>query len=194
MVLSFTPNTIVLSAFLHGAETITLLAHIENGAKKVIVSAPCKNADKTIVFGVNENIITKEDKIISAASCTTNCLAPVTSVLDKNFEIEKGFMTTIHSFTGDQSTVDQTHTDLRRARAASTAMIPTTTGAAKALGLVLPSLKGKLDGTAIRVPTPNVSLIDFTFTSKKETSVDKINKIMIAASKTKELKNILTIN
>ena len=115
-------------------------------------------------------------------------------ILEKNIGIESGFMTTIHSFTGDQPTVDQIHTDLRRARAASTSMIPTSTGAAKALDLVLPSLKGKLDGTAIRVPTPNVSLIDFTFTSKKQTSVDKINKIMIAASKTKGLKNILTIN
>ena len=169
-------------------------SHIKAGAKKVIVSAPAKNADATIVQGVNNNILNKKHEIISNGSCTTNCLAPVAMILEKNIGIESGFMTTIHSFTGDQPTVDQTHTDLRRARAASTAMIPTSTGAAKALSLVLPSLEGKLDGTAIRVPTPNVSLIDFTFTSKKQTSVDKINKIMIAASKTKGLKNILTIN
>ncbi len=168
--------------------------HIKSGAKKVVISAPTKNADATIVQGVNNNILNKKHEIISNGSCTTNCLAPVAMVLEKNIGIESGFMTTIHSFTGDQPTVDQTHTDLRRARAASTAMIPTSTGAAKALSLVLPNLEGKLDGTAIRVPTPNVSLIDFTFTSKKQTSVDKINKIMIAASKTKGLKNILTIN
>ncbi len=169
-------------------------SHINAGAKKVLISAPAKNADATIVEGVNNKILNKQHKIISNGSCTTNCLAPVAMILEKNLGIESGFMTTIHSFTGDQPTVDQTHMDLRRARAASTAMIPTSTGAAKALSLVLPSLEGKLDGTAIRVPTPNVSLIDFTFTSKKQTSVDKINKIMIAASKTKELKNILTIN
>ena len=168
--------------------------HIKSGAKKVIISAPAKNADATIVQGVNNNILNKKHKIISNGSCTTNCLAPVAMILEKNIGIESGFMTTIHSFTGDQPTIDQTHTDLRRARAASTAIIPTSTGAAKALSLVLPSLEGKLDGTAIRVPTPNVSLIDFTFTSKKQTSVDKINKIMIAASKTKQLKNILSIN
>ena len=141
--------------------------HIKAGAKKVIISAPAKNADATIVQGVNNNILNKKHEIISNGSCTTNCLAPVAMVLEKNIGIESGFMTTIHSFTGDQPTVDQTHTDLRRARAASTAMIPTSTGAAKALSLVLPSLEGKLDGTAIRVPTPNVSLIDLTFTSKK---------------------------
>ena len=169
-------------------------SHIKAGAKKVIVSAPTKNADATIVQGVNNNILNKKHEIISNGSCTTNCLAPVAMILEKNIGIESGFMTTIHSFTGDQPTVDQTHTDLRRARAASTSMIPTSTGAAKALSLVLPSLEGKLDGTAIRVPTPNVSLIDFTFTSKKQTSVIKINKAMIAASKTKNLKNILTIN
>ena len=168
--------------------------HIKAGAKKVIISAPAKNADITVVQGVNNNILNKKHKIISNGSCTTNCLAPVAMVLEKNIGIESGFMTTIHSFTGDQPTVDQTHSDLRRARAASTAMIPTSTGAAKALSLVLPTLEGRLDGTAIRVPTSNVSLIDFTFTTKKQTSTDKINKIMIAASKTKELKNILTIN
>ena len=168
--------------------------HIKAGAKKVIISAPAKNVDATIVQGVNNHILNKKHEVISNGSCTTNCLAPVAMILDKNIGIESGFMTTIHSFTGDQRTVDQTHSDLRRARTASTAMIPTSTGAAKALSLVLPNLEGKLDGTAIRVPTPNVSLIDFTFTSKKQTSVNKINKIMIAASKTKNLKNILTIN
>ena len=168
--------------------------HINAGAKKVIISAPAKNADATIVQGVNNNILNKKHEIISNGSCTTNCLAPVAMVLEKYIGIDSGFMTTIHSYTGDQPSVDQNHTDLRRARAASTAMIPTSTGAAKALSLVLPSLKGKLDGTAIRVPTPNVSLIDFTFTSKKQTSVDKINEIMISASKTKKLKIILTIN
>ena len=168
--------------------------HIIAGAKKVIISAPAKNVDATIVQGVNNQILNKKHQIISNGSCTTNCLAPVAMVLDRNLGIESGFMTTIHSFTGDQRTVDQTHSDLRRARTASTSLIPTSTGAAKALSLVLPNLKGKLDGTAIRVPTPNVSLIDFTFTSKKQTSVDKINNIMIKASKSKNLKNILTIN
>jgi len=168
--------------------------HIIAGAKKVIISAPAKNVDATIVQGVNNQILNKKHQIISNGSCTTNCLAPVAMVLDKNLGIESGFMTTIHSFTGDQRTLDQTHNDLRRARTASTSLIPTSTGAAKALSLVLPNLKGKLDGTAIRVPTPNVSLIDFTFTSKKQTSVEKINNIMIEASISKNLKNILTIN
>ena len=168
--------------------------HIIAGAKKVIISAPAKNVDATIVQGVNNQILNKKHQIISNGSCTTNCLAPVAMVLDKSLGIESGFMTTIHSFTGDQRTVDQTHSDLRRARTASTSLIPTSTGAAKALSLVLPNLKGKLDGTAIRVPTPNVSLIDFTFTSKKQTSVDKINNIMIKASKSTSLKNILTVN
>ena len=152
-----------------------LLAHIENGAKKVIVSAPCKNADKTIVFGVNENIITKEDKIISAASCTTNCLAPVASVLDENFEIEKGFMTTIHAFTSDQRILDNSHKDPRRARAASQSIVPTSTGASKAISEIIPSLKGKLEGIAMRVPTPNVSLIELIFCTKKNLSIEKIN-------------------
>ena len=168
--------------------------HIVAGAKKVIISAPAENVDATIVQGVNNQILNKKHQIISNGSCTTNCLAPVAMVLDKSLGIESGFMTTIHSFTGDQRTVDQTHSDLRRARTASTSLIPTSTGAAKALSLVLPNLKGKLDGTAIRVPTPNVSLIDFTFTSKKQTSVDKINNIMIKASKSTNLKNILTVN
>ena len=169
-------------------------AHIIAGAKKVIISAPASNVDATIVQGVNNQILTKKHNIISNGSCTTNCLAPVAMVLDKGVGIESGFMTTIHSYTGDQRTVDQSHSDLRRARGAAISMIPTSTGAAKALSLVLPKMKGKLDGTAIRVPTPNVSLIDFTFTSKKKTTVEKINKLAINASKTKGLKNILTTN
>ena len=169
-------------------------AHISAGAKKVIISAPASNVDATIVQGVNNQILTKKHNIISNGSCTTNCLAPVAMVLDKGVGIESGFMTTIHSYTGDQRTVDQSHSDLRRARGAAISMIPTSTGAAKALSLVLPKMKGKLDGTAIRVPTPNVSLIDFTFTSKKKTTVEKINKLAINASKTKGLKNILTTN
>jgi glyceraldehyde 3-phosphate dehydrogenase len=169
-------------------------AHIKAGAKKVIISAPAADVDATIVQGVNNNILKKNHTIISNGSCTTNCLAPVAMVLDNILGIESGFMTTIHSFTGDQRTVDQNHSDLRRARAASSSMIPTSTGAAKALSLVLPKLKGKLDGTAIRVPTPNVSLIDFTFISKKEASIEKINKAMISASKSSNFKNILSVN
>ncbi len=169
-----------------------LIAHIENGAKKVIVSAPCKNADKTIVFGVNENIITKEDKIISAASCTTNCLAPVTSVLDENFEIEKGFMTTIHAFTSDQRILDNSHKDPRRARSASQSIVPTSTGASKAIGEIIPNLKGKLEGVAMRVPTPNVSLIELVFSTKKDINIKKINDAFEQASKNK-LKNILEV-
>ena len=167
-----------------------LLAHLENGAKKVIVSAPCKNADKTIVFGVNENIINKEDEIISAASCTTNCLAPVASVLDENFEIEKGFMTTIHAFTSDQRILDNSHKDPRRARSAAQSMVPTSTGASKAIGEIIPELKGKLEGLAIRVPTPNVSLVDLVFNSKNKLTIKKINDSFKKASK-KNLKNIL---
>ena len=144
--------------------------------------------------GVNNRKLTRKHDIISNGSCTTNCLAPVAMILDKAFGIESGYMTTIHSYTGDQRTVDQTHQDLRRARAAAESMIPTSTGAAKAISLVLPKLSGKLDGTAIRVPTPNVSLIDFTFISKKKTDAIQINKVAIKASKSRELKNILTIN
>ena len=169
-----------------------LLAHIKNGAKKVIVSAPCENADKTIVFGVNENTITKEDKIISAASCTTNCLAPVISVLNKSFEIEKGFMTTIHAFTSDQKILDNSHRDPRRSRSAYQSIVPTSTGASKAIGEIIPSLKGKLEGIAMRVPTPNVSLIELVFCTKKEIDIKKINNTFEQASKNK-LKNILEI-
>jgi len=169
-----------------------ILSHLKNGARKVIVSAPCKNADKTIVFGVNENVITKDDKIISAASCTTNCLAPVASVLDKNFEIEKGFMTTIHAFTSDQRILDNSHKDPRRARSASQSIVPTSTGASKAIGEIIPSLKGKLEGVAMRVPTPNVSLIELVFCTKKKINIKKINNAFEQASKNK-LKNILEI-
>ena len=152
-----------------------LLTHINNGAKRVIVSAPCKDADKTIVYGVNETELKKEDKIISAASCTTNCLAPVAHVLNENFEIEKGFMTTIHSFTSDQRILDNSHKDPRRARSASQSIVPTSTGASKTIGEIMPSLKGKLEGVAMRVPTPNVSLIELVFCTKKDITIDKIN-------------------
>tara|TARA_A100001015_G_scaffold122584_1_gene135887 strand:+ start:2509 stop:3516 length:1008 start_codon:yes stop_codon:yes gene_type:complete len=152
-----------------------LLPHLNNGAKKVIVSAPCKNADRTIVFGVNETKLNKKDNIISAASCTTNCLAPVVHVLNENFEIEKGFMTTIHSFTSDQRILDNSHKDLRRARSASQSIVPTTTGASKTIGEIIPSLKGKLEGIAMRVPTPNVSLIELVFCTKKNLTIGKIN-------------------
>ncbi len=169
-----------------------LLSHIKNGAIKVIVSAPCKNADKTIVFGVNEKNISKDDQIISAASCTTNCLAPVVNVLNENFEIEKGFMTTIHAFTSDQRILDNSHKDPRRARSASQSIVPTSTGASKAIGEIIPSLKGKLEGIAMRVPTPNVSLIELVFCTKKEIDKEKINKSFEEAANNK-LKNILEI-
>ena len=152
-----------------------LLPHLKNGAKKVIVSAPCKNADKTIVFGVNEKEITIKDKIISAASCTTNCLAPVSYVLHENFYIEKGFMTSIHSFTSDQRILDNSHKDPRRARSASLSIVPTSTGASKTIGEIIPSLEGKLEGVAMRVPTPNVSLIEFVFCTKKILNINSIN-------------------
>jgi len=167
-----------------------LLAHIKNGAKKVIVSAPCKNADKTIVYGVNHKNINKNDLIISSASCTTNCLAPVAYVLNKEFKIEKGFMTTIHSYTSDQRLLDNSHKDLRRARSATQSIVPTSTGASKTLGEIIPELKGKLEGLAMRVPTQNVSLVDLVFSSKSKLSVKKINDSFKKASK-KDLKNIL---
>ena len=166
------------------------IQHIKNGAKKVIVSAPCKNADKTIVYGVNHKAINKNDLIISAASCTTNCFAPVAFVINKEFKIEKGFMSTIHSYTSDQRLLDNSHKDPRRARSAGQSIVPTSTGASKALGEIIPELKGKLDGLALRVPTPNVSLVDFVFNSKNKLSVKKINDSFIKASN-KELKNVL---
>tara|TARA_B100001142_G_scaffold328651_1_gene389339 strand:- start:980 stop:1987 length:1008 start_codon:yes stop_codon:yes gene_type:complete len=169
-----------------------LLKHLKNGAKKVIVSAPCKNADKTIVYGVNEEILSKSDQIISAASCTTNCLAPVANIINKNFEIETGFMTTIHAFTSDQRILDNSHKDPRRARSASQSIVPTSTGASKAIGEIIPALKGKLEGVAMRVPTPNVSLIELIFYTKKEITKEKINQAFINVSE-KQSKKILEI-
>ena len=167
--------------------------HIQAGAKKVIISAPAKEVDFTLVQGVNSKELKKDHNIISNGSCTTNCLAPVAMVLEKTFGITYGYMTTIHSYTGDQKLLDTLHKDLRRARATEGSMIPTSTGAAKAMSLVLPSLKGKLDGTAIRVPTPNVSLIDLTLVTEKEVTSESINDAMSKAAKG-ELKGILDIN
>jgi glyceraldehyde 3-phosphate dehydrogenase len=156
--------------------------HLTAGAKRVLVSAPASGADLTVVYGVNHKKLRKSHKIVSNASCTTNCLAPVAQVLNKTCGIARGYMTTVHAFTGDQRTVDTLHSDLRRARAASLSMIPTSTGAAKAVGLVLPELAGKLDGTAVRVPTPNVSMIDLVFEAKKKTTVEQINNAIIKAA------------
>ncbi|WP_299026125.1 type I glyceraldehyde-3-phosphate dehydrogenase [uncultured Sulfitobacter sp.] len=157
-------------------------AHLENGSSRVLISAPGKDADKTIVFGVNHETLTSGDLVVSNASCTTNCLAPVAQVLADSVGIEKGFMTTIHSYTGDQPTLDTYHSDLYRARAAALSMIPTSTGAAKAVGLVLPALAGKLDGVAIRVPTPNVSAVDLTFEASRDTTVEEVNAAICAAA------------
>ncbi|RGP36043.1 type I glyceraldehyde-3-phosphate dehydrogenase [Pseudotabrizicola alkalilacus] len=165
-------------------------AHLENGAKRVLISAPGDGADKTIVYGVNHDTLTKDDLIVSNASCTTNCLSPVAYVLNEVIGIEKGMMTTIHSYTGDQPTLDTMHKDLYRGRAAALSMIPTSTGAAKAVGLVLPELKGRMDGFAIRVPTPNVSVVDLKFIAKRETSVAEINAAIKSAADGK-LKGIL---
>ncbi|OOY09451.1 MULTISPECIES: type I glyceraldehyde-3-phosphate dehydrogenase [Thioclava] len=156
--------------------------HLENGSKRVLVSAPASGADKTIVFGVNDGALTADDLVVSNASCTTNCLSPVAKALNDAIGIEKGFMTTIHSYTGDQPTLDTMHKDLYRARAAALSMIPTSTGAAKAVGLVLPELNGKLDGVAIRVPTPNVSVVDLVFEAGKDTSVEEVNAAIKAAA------------
>ena len=163
--------------------------HIKSGAKKVLVSAPCKGATN-VVFGVNQKILKKTDQVISAASCTTNCLAPVAKVMNDSFGIERGFMTTIHSYTTDQRLLDNSHKDLRRARSAANSMIPTTTGATKSLGDVIPDLKGKVEGVSIRVPTPNVSLVEFVFSSKKNITIEEINSSFQKASKS-ELKKIL---
>ena len=157
-------------------------AHLTAGAKRVLVSAPCTDADKTIVYGVNHDTLTAEDLIVSNASCTTNCLAPVAHVLQELCGIERGYMTTIHSYTGDQPTLDTMHSDLYRGRAAAMSMIPTSTGAAKALGLVIPALKGKLDGSSIRVPTPNVSVVDLTFVPTRSTTVEAMNAAFEAAA------------
>jgi glyceraldehyde 3-phosphate dehydrogenase len=165
--------------------------HLEAGAKRVLVSAPASGADKTIVYGVNHGVLTKDDLVVSNASCTTNCLVPVAKVLNDAIGIERGMMTTIHSYTGDQPTLDTMHKDLYRGRAAAMSMIPTSTGAAKAVGLVLPELNGKLDGAAIRVPTPNVSVVDLKFIAKRETSVEEINGFIRAAASEGPLKGIL---
>ncbi len=157
-------------------------AHLDNGSSRVLISAPGADADKTIVYGVNHDTLTRDDIVVSNASCTTNCLSPVAKVLNDEIGIVKGFMTTIHSYTGDQPTLDTMHKDLYRARAAAMSMIPTSTGAAKAVGLVLPELNGKLDGVAIRVPTPNVSVVDLTFEAARATSVDEINAAIRAAA------------
>ena len=168
--------------------------HLEAGAKRVIVSAPADGADMTVVMGVNHDELKPEHRVISNASCTTNCLAPVAYILHQGIGIQRGYMTTIHSYTGDQSLQDTLHSDLRRARAAALSLIPTSTGAARAVGLVLPALKGKLDGTAIRVPTANVSLIDFKFDAARETSADEVNALMEDAAKSNRLKGIVGIN
>ena len=165
--------------------------HIDAGASRVLISAPAKGVDLTVVYGVNDDKLTSEHRIVSNASCTTNCLAPVAKVLNDALGIERGLMTTVHAYTNDQKILDQIHSDLRRARAAAMSMIPTTTGAARAVGEVLPELKGKLDGSAIRVPVPDVSLVDLTFTPKRDTTRDEVNQILKAASETQRLKGIL---
>ena len=166
-------------------------AHLEGGARRVLVSAPCDAADKTIVYGVNHDAITAEDLVVSNASCTTNCLAPVAKVLHELFGIQRGYMTTVHSYTNDQPSLDQLHKDLYRSRAAALSMIPTSTGAAKAVGLVLPELKGKLDGSSIRVPTPNVSVIDLKVVPGRKTSADEINEAFMQAAADGPLKGVL---
>jgi len=166
-------------------------AHLTAGASRVLVAQPCSGADFTVVYGVNDNKLRKSHKVVSNASCTTNCLAPVAKVLNDTVGIEQGFMTTVHAYTGDQRLQDTLHGDLRRARAASLSMIPTSTGAARAIGLVLPELAGRLDGSAIRVPTPNVSMVDFTFTAKRKTTIEQVNDAITKAAKGK-LKGILT--
>ncbi|MGR9159763.1 type I glyceraldehyde-3-phosphate dehydrogenase [Rhizobium leguminosarum] len=166
-------------------------AHLTAGAKRVVVSAPADGADLTVVYGVNHSLLGKDHMVISNASCTTNCLAPVAKVLNDAIGIETGFMTTIHSYTGDQPTLDTMHKDLYRARAAAVSMIPTSTGAAKAIGLVIPELKGKLDGSSIRVPTPNVSVVDFKFVASRSTTVEEVNNAIKVAAESGPLKGIL---
>ena len=172
-------------------DNVSCQKHIDAGAKKVLISAPGKGVDLTVVYGVNHDKLTAEHTIVSNASCTTNCLAPVAKVLNDTVGIERGLMTTVHAYTNDQKILDQIHPDLRRARAAAMSMIPTTTGAARAVGEVLPELKGKLDGSAIRVPVPDVSLIDLTFTPKRDTTKDEVNAILKAASEDGPLKGVL---
>ena len=166
--------------------------HLKNGSRRVLVSAPADGADRTVVYGVNHDTLSAEDEVVSCASCTTNCLAPVAKVLNDAIGISRGFMTTIHSYTGDQPTLDTMHKDMYRARAAALSMIPTSTGAARAVGLVLPELKGKLDGVAIRVPTPNVSVVDLTFEAARDTTVDEVNAAVRAAAEG-PLKGVLGI-
>jgi len=168
-------------------------AHLKAGAKRVLVSAPADNADYTVVFGVNDGGLSKDHLVVSNGSCTTNCLAPVAKVINDNFGIQHGFMTTVHAYTGDQPTLDTMHKDLYRARAAALSMIPTSTGAAKAIGLVIPELKGKLDGSAIRVPTPNVSVVDLKVVTRKKVTVEKVNEAILKASKRGSLKGILAV-
>lgn len=167
--------------------------HLENGASRVLVSAPSAGADKTIVYGVNEGVLTADDIVVSNASCTTNCLAPVAKILNDTIGLKRGFMTTIHSYTGDQPTLDTMHKDLYRARAAASNMIPTSTGAAKAVGLVLPELNGILDGVSVRVPTPNVSVVDLTFEAKRDTTVEEINAAISEAAASGPLQGILGV-
>jgi glyceraldehyde 3-phosphate dehydrogenase len=167
-------------------------AHLQAGAKRVLVSAPCDSADLTVVYGINDDKLSKDHVVVSNGSCTTNCLAPMAQIMHKAFGVEHGFMTTIHSYTGDQPTLDTMHKDLYRARAAALNIIPTTTGAAKAIGLVIPELQGKLDGASLRVPTPNVSFIDFKFTAKRATNVDEVNNAIFAATKSNRLAPIVT--
>ncbi|MTI11092.1 type I glyceraldehyde-3-phosphate dehydrogenase [Curvivirga aplysinae] len=184
---------IVLECSGHFNSTEKSNSHIKAGAKKVLLSAPAKDQTKTVVYGVNHEEITADDLIVSNASCTTNCLAPMAKVLEENLGIEHGFMTTVHAYTGDQRILDNSHKDLRRARAAGLSMVPTSTGAAKAVGLVLPSLKGKLDGSAIRVPTANVSLVDLKFNSVRDTSIEEINQLMADAA-SGPMKGVLAVN
>ena len=168
-------------------------AHLDAGAKRVLVSAPASNADKTIVYGVNHELLSASDTVVSNASCTTNCLAPIAKVLNDTVGIERGYMTTIHSYTGDQPTLDTMHKDLYRARAAAMSMIPTSTGAAKAVGLVMPELAGKLDGSSIRVPTPNVSVVDLVFAPGRDTTTEEVNNAMIKAASSGPLKGVLAV-
>jgi glyceraldehyde 3-phosphate dehydrogenase len=169
-------------------------AHLTAGAKRVLVSAPADGADKTIVYGVNHEVLTASDMVVSNASCTTNCLAPVAKVLNDLCGIERGYMTTVHSYTNDQPSLDQMHKDLYRARAAALSMIPTSTGAAKAVGLVLPELKGKLDGSSIRVPTPNVSVVDLKIVPGRDVTKEEVNQAMVAASESNAMKGVLAVS
>lgn len=184
---------IVLECSGHFNSTEKSRAHLKAGAKKVLLSAPAKDDTKTVVYGVNHEELNADDIVVSNASCTTNCLAPVAKVLEENIGIDHGFMTTVHAYTGDQRILDNSHSDLRRARAAGLSMIPTSTGAAKAVGLVLPNLKGKLDGSAIRVPTANVSLVDLKFNATRDTSIEEINTLMAEAANG-PMKGVLAVN